>query len=419
VGDLIIRHVESSVVTNFLTWLASRSDTVDKKLNVMRGPCHDYLGMIIDFFDPGSIKFDMIPYISKILMGFPEKTTAVSSMPAADHLFGVRPPHKVSFLPEEQARSFHHTTAQQLFLSHVQRDIQPTITFLTTHVKQPDEDDWGKLKKLLKYLNSARKFHLTLFADSLTTLHWYIDASHQRRDDCKGHTGSIFTFGKGATTSLLTKYKIPSKSSTESEIMGLYDKASDILWTWNFLEAQGYTITNNIVFQDRMSTLSLAKNGYISSSKRTKHIKAKYFFICHYHNSRELDLQYCPAELMWAGILTKSLQGAKFCLLQAFLMNCPVDYCKEPPFVPSPHPTLAPTNKILKPKSLSLSLPSLNKSLAPMKPRVYLTMPSLRGCVGTKGVKPTDTPTDALTPHKKVSWRDSLFPRRPLVDVDL
>ena len=148
------------------------------------------------------------------------------------------------------------------------------------------------MKKLLKYLNSTHKLHLTLFADSLTTLHWYVDASHQTHDDCKGHTGSILTFGKGATTSSSTKHKKLSKSSTESEIIGLYDKASNILWTRTFHEAQGYTITNNIVFQDNMSTLSLAQNGYVSNSKRTKHIKAKYSFICHYHNSHELDLQY-------------------------------------------------------------------------------------------------------------------------------
>jgi hypothetical protein len=60
-----------------------------------------------------------------------------------------------------------------------------------------------------------------------------------------------------------------------------------------------------------MSTLSLAKNGYVSSSKRTKHIKAKYFFVRHYHNTGEIDLQYCPTEQMWADVLTKPLQGAK------------------------------------------------------------------------------------------------------------
>ena len=57
----------------------------------MRGPCHNYLGMTIDFSEPGSVKFNMIPYISKILMGFPEKITGVSSTPAADHLFDPPP----------------------------------------------------------------------------------------------------------------------------------------------------------------------------------------------------------------------------------------------------------------------------------------------------------------------------------------
>ncbi len=63
-----------------------------------------------------------------------------------------------------------------------------------------------------------------------------------------------------ATTSSSLKQKIPSKSSTESELIGLNDKSGDILWTRHFLVAQGYTISSNIVFQDNMSTLSLAKN---------------------------------------------------------------------------------------------------------------------------------------------------------------
>jgi hypothetical protein len=203
------------------------------------------------------------------------------------------------------SEAFHHTTAQLLFLSCVCRDIQTTVTFLTTRVKRPDQDDWGKLKRVLKYLNCTRYLRLTLSADSLTNIVWYVDASHQLHDDCKGHTGSILTFGRGATTSTSTKQKIPSKSSCESKLIGLYDKVSDVLWTRHFLEAQGYKIKTNIVYQDNMSTLLLAKNGHISSSKWTKHIKAKYFFVRHYHNSGELDLQYCPKEHMWADVLTK------------------------------------------------------------------------------------------------------------------
>jgi hypothetical protein len=106
--------------------------------------------------------------------------------------------------------------------------------FLTTRVKRPDEDDWGKLKRVLRYLLTTRRLCLTLFAESLSNIAWYVDASHQTHDDCKGHTGAILTFGRGAATSSSTKQKIPSKSSCESELIGLYDKIGDILWLRQF-----------------------------------------------------------------------------------------------------------------------------------------------------------------------------------------
>ena len=140
--------------------------------------------------------------------------------------------------------------------------------------------------------------------------------------------------------------------------------------------------------------------------------------IWHFHHTGKLTLLYCPTEQMWADVLTRSLQGLKFCLMRSNLMNCPVDYCEEAPFIPSPNPTLAPARLLS--MTSSPSLPSPNNSSAPMKPRVSLTMPSLLGCVG---VIPTAEPTDAPSSHqscepvpkysgppdKKVSWRDTLF----------
>jgi hypothetical protein len=109
----------------------------------------------------------------------------VQSTPAGDRLFQVRPPTEATFLSEEQARAFHHTNAQLLFLSRVRRDIQTTVVFLTTHVKRPDNDDWGKLRRVLKYVHSSSYLKLTLFAESLSNIVWYVDASHQLHDDCK------------------------------------------------------------------------------------------------------------------------------------------------------------------------------------------------------------------------------------------
>ncbi len=77
-----------------------------------------------------------------------------------------------------------------------------------------------------------------------------------------------------------------------------------------------------------MSALSVEKNGRMSSSKRTKHIKAKYFLIKDYYNTGEIDLQYCPTGRMWADVLTKPLQGQLFRDMRAFLQlqNCSRDY---------------------------------------------------------------------------------------------
>ena len=147
VDDLFIGHEDPTVVTHLLQWIANRYDTDDKKLNVVRGHKHDYLGMNLDFSIPGEISIDMIPYINKIITAFPEKITRVQSTPASDHLFQVRPTSEATFLPEDQARAYHHTTAQLLFLSRVRLDIQTTVAFLTIESNVPTKTTGANLSE--------------------------------------------------------------------------------------------------------------------------------------------------------------------------------------------------------------------------------------------------------------------------------
>ncbi len=170
---------------------------------------------------------------------------------------------------------------------------------------------------------------LILSADEMNfTVHWYVDGSHQihEDEDCRGQIGCLMTMGKGAAISSSNIMKCNTQNSTETEIISVHDKLPDIIWTRYFVECQGYDIDEYIVFQDNMSSLSLEKNGRISSSKRAKHIKAKYFLIKDYYDSGEFDLRYCSADVMWADVLTKPLQGQKFRDMQAFHQNCPRDY---------------------------------------------------------------------------------------------
>jgi hypothetical protein len=141
-------------------------------------------------------------------------------------------------------------------------------------VQAPDEDDWGKLKRILKYLKGAQYLKLTLCADQFKfAVHWYVDRPHQIHKNCCGQTGSLVTFGQGAVTSSSNKMKCNTKSSTETELILFANKLANIIWMQYFIECQRYDIDKYVVFQDNMSVLLLEKNGCILSSKRTKHIK--------------------------------------------------------------------------------------------------------------------------------------------------
>ena len=78
-----------------------------------------------------------------------------------------------------------------LLSSRARRDIQTAVSFLTTRVKKPDEYDWVKLKRALKYLNGTRRLKLTLTIESMGVIKWFVDGSHKTHWDCKGHGGAL------------------------------------------------------------------------------------------------------------------------------------------------------------------------------------------------------------------------------------
>ena len=91
------------------------------------------------------------------------------------------------------------------------------------------------------------------------------------------HSGGVLSIGTGFPISYSTKQKLNTRSSTESEIVEVNNFMLSIIWTRNFLNAQDYDVTENIIFQDNKSTIILEKNGKSSSGKRTKYINIRYF----------------------------------------------------------------------------------------------------------------------------------------------
>jgi hypothetical protein len=134
---------------------------------------HGYLGVDLEFNDDGTLDVSMMNYLKSVIAEFPEMIAGKAAMPAADHLFTVRDKKEARALEEERALVFHHTVAQLLFMSmRARRNIQTAVAFLTTRVKNPDKDDWGKLKRVLKYLNGTKYMKLKLSVDNLGILKW-------------------------------------------------------------------------------------------------------------------------------------------------------------------------------------------------------------------------------------------------------
>ena len=77
-------------------------------------------------------------------------------MPEGNHLLKVN--DACEKLCERDKIIFHCLVAKRLFLSkRAGPDIQPIIAFLTTRVRNPDEDDWKKLRRLSSYLDATIK----------------------------------------------------------------------------------------------------------------------------------------------------------------------------------------------------------------------------------------------------------------------
>ena len=225
-------------------------------LTISRGNVHSYLGMQLDSRKPGKLIVDMSEYIKTILAELPAEMRGKATTPAAKHLFNVDP--NSTPIDKDRAEAFHHITMQLMYLSQRGRpDLRTAILFLSSRTSCPDEHDWKKLCRLTKYLEATLHLNLTLICDNSGVVTWWVDASYAIHPNMKGHTGATMSMGTGSPYSTSLKQKLVSRSSTESELIGVHDVLPQILWTSHFLNAQGYGVKRTVLKQDNKSSILL------------------------------------------------------------------------------------------------------------------------------------------------------------------
>lgn len=200
----------------------------------------------------------------------------------------------------------------------VRPDILTSVSWCASRVLNPTQEDEKKLDRILEYLLNTIDQKLILRIGKDVVLRAFVDASFGLYEDGKSVTGVVIMIGNAIIYVKSGKQKIVTRSSTESELVGISDALSQILWSREYLLSSGIDIGTAIVFQDNKSTIFLANKGR-STSERSRHIKIRHFFVAHYIEAMEIKLEYLPTAVMIADILTKPLHGALFTTLRGLL----------------------------------------------------------------------------------------------------
>ena len=282
------------------------------------GDIHEYLGMLFEYDRKAdTVVVSMLGSIVSILTR--TGTTATATTPAHGRLFDVD--EKAEKLDAKKAKEFHSLVQEISYISQrVRWDLMLAVGFLKTRVSAPDVDDWKKLLRLLAYLNGTKDLKLTLGANSPIGIDGYIDSSHGVYTNGRSQSGLGITLGRGLVMGKSSKQNINTKSSTESEIVGTSDMASNVIWCREFMLGQGYDVGPATIHQDNQSTIHMLKQGRASNT-RTKHINVRYFFVHDRIEKGEVNLVYTPTEDMVADFFTKPLNGSLFAKLRSKLLG--------------------------------------------------------------------------------------------------
>ena len=264
-------------------------------------------------------------YINDLLTLYPSCGTAAT--PANNDLFKIN--ENSEPLPENKSSEFKTIVAKFLYLAkRVRPDLLLATSFLASRTKDPRDEDYKKLTRLLRYLQGTKSLGIILEANKPVHLMAYVDASYAVHDNFKSQTGGIISLARGPVYASSSKQKLVSKSSTEAELIGVSDVLSHVLWARDFLIEQGHEVGSAKLYQDNTSTILLANKG-LSSSGRTRHIGVRYFFIKDRIDAGEVELEHMSTTDMIADILTKPLQG-QLCL-RATPLSRSAEFSRHPP----------------------------------------------------------------------------------------
>jgi hypothetical protein len=299
-----------------LIWLRDELAKVFKKVKYSDGDELQFVSLEIHQRD-GQIDVRMDGYISSLLEEW--GGSGKDASPARPELLQA---HSTSLsVASDVSAIYRRRVARLLYLAkRVAPELLLAVSHLSTRVNDVKQDDVDDLERVYRYLHANPKHVVEYWRGAEVGVTSYIDSSHASHDDYKGRTGCVLLCAGGLVGAWSTKQAINTKSSTESELVGLTEDCSWVIWARNWLIAQGVKPKIAIIFQDNLAVQDILKKGP-SAELRTRHLSIRYHFVADLIKRGEVAIEYCPTRDMIADILTKPLVGEQFANLRNRLVH--------------------------------------------------------------------------------------------------
>ena len=300
----------------------------EDELSENTGGVHEYLGVTIHYKLPRKVAFMMFEYLKDIIVEAPQELKPSRCVhPSNGNLFEIK--EKSPLLEPKRVDFFHRLVPRLLFASKRARpDIQVTVVFLCMRAKALIEGDYQKLGILIGYVKEIIDLPLILRLNGSETLVLKVDISFAIHGDASSHTGSSLTLGQASVISMSKKQNVLTQSSTEAELVGLDDVTTFVMWAKQFFKEQAKDLPEKnlgkqvVIKQDNTSVIQLERNGKRSSTKRTRHIHIRYFYITDMlKDDKGISLVYKPTSETSSDFHTKGLQEYLFLKQRNTLMG--------------------------------------------------------------------------------------------------
>lgn len=203
-------------------------------------------------------------------------------------------------------------------------DLCFSIGYLSRFQNCFNNEHWGQLKNVLRYLKGTENYGLIYKKTNGRQINVFAFTDSDfaaDSNDRKSTTGFVIKINKNTVFWNSKKQSVVALSSSEAEYVSLSSCCTECIFLGNLLHNIQINVFPITIYEDNQSAIKMA---HTLETKRSKHIDVKHFFVKDLVSNKQVIIKYLQTNEQIADTLTKALPESKFVKFRQ-LLN--VDIC--------------------------------------------------------------------------------------------